>query len=155
MSSVAEENKQEKLNQETAKAVQSSGGINYLYAEYIRKVANRVVQSEDSVVDRLQPNVHVDIKEEAWRQAICVTLAYLKRFKMEESIATMRTEFPETPAKSGYSKRSDLEAFFSETADIISEVKRKNFDKRVKAFADEAGLDAAMPSAKKEKRHKH
>lgn len=155
MSSASEESKQERLNQDTAKAVEASGGINYLYAEYIRKVANRVVASEDTIVDRLQPNVHVNIREEAWRQAICVTLAYLKRFKMEESIATMRSEFPETPVKSGYSKRSDLEAFFSETADIISDMKRKNFDRRVKEFADEAGLDPAMPVQKKEKRHRH
>ena len=150
----AEEAKQLKLNEDTEEAVKSSGGVNFLYAEYIHKILERVVNSDDTVVDRLQPNVRVNIREEAWRQAICVTLAYLKRFKMEESIATMRTEFPETPAKSGFAKKADLELFFSDIAGVISEMKDMKFDRRVKLFADEAGLDPLV-QPKKEKKRRH
>ena len=151
----AEEAKQEKLNEETAAAVLNSGGVNFLYAEYIHKVLQHVVNSDDTVVERLQPNVRVDLTQEAWRQALCVVLAYLKRFKMDESIQTMRTEFPETPAKSGFAKKADLELFFSDTADIITQIKSTSFEKRVKLFADEAGLDPLLQTTKKERKHRH
>ena len=150
-----EEAKQEKLNEDTAAAVQNSGGVNFLYAEYIHKVLQHVVNSDDTVVERFQPNVRVDMQQEAWRQAICVVLAYLKRFKMDESIQTMRTEFPDTPSKSGFAKKADLEMFFTDIADVISQVKSTSFERRVKLFADEAGLDPLLQTTRKERKHKH
>lgn len=149
-----EEAKQEKLNQDTAEAVEKAGGINYLYAEYIHKVLTHVTNSDETVVERLQPNVRVNMEDEAWRQAVCLTLAYLKRHKMEESIQTMRTEFPDTPAKSGFAKKSDLEGFFEEIGGTIQEIKSTAFEKRVKLFADEAGLDPLAPVVAKERKHK-
>lgn len=154
--SVKADVKQERLNEETQQEIEKAGATNFLQAEFYHKFAEHAIGSDDPLLSRVQPNPNIDMNNEAWREALCVTLAYLKRYKMTESIETLRTEFPDTPAKSGFQRKQDLESFFEDVATIIVDMKSRPLEKRISMFSEEAGLP---PPKRKEKstksRHHH
>lgn len=152
--SVNDDLKQQRLEEESQIAIEKAGGHNFLQAEFYRKFAERAIGNDEPILSRVQPDININMNNEAWRQAVCVTLAYLKRFKMEESIATLRTEFKDTPNKSGFSKKADLEEFFEDVANVIIDKKSQSLEKRVALFSDEAGLPPPKHIKKDKKSHR-
>ena len=145
----AEDKKQFELDQKTAAVIEQNGGVNFLYAEYLRKFAEIAVGSNDPILSRFQPDIKVDMEDPAWELGLRVTLAFLKRYKMSETTSTMKVEFPETPEKSGFAKRSQLDSFFEQIAQTIQEVKSTSFSKHVDSFALEAGLPIPKPKTQR------
>jgi len=164
----SEDRKQRELDQKTAEVIESNGGINFLYAEYLRKFAEVAVGGQEPILSRLQPDIKINMDDPSWELGLRATLAFLKRYKMNETTATMRIEFPETPEKTGFAKRSNLDSFFDQIAETIEDVRKTPFQTQVDEFATEAGLPINKPKSSKKgapqpseasrsegRRHKH
>ena len=146
--------KQAEIDAKTAELVQQQGGVNFLNANYIHLFAQSAIGANDAILSRLQPDIQVDMEDPAWRQAMCVALAFIKRYKLEETKETMKLEFPEEkglPTKTGFSKSKDLEAFFDKIANAIGDMKSRSFDANVDLFVQEAGLPVEKPKREERK----
>ena len=88
--------KQDKLNEDVRDAITKAGGQNYIQASYMRELCKAVLRSESETLDALQPDV-IDSKEETWVKALKLSMAFLRRYKMDLTIATMRYEYRGCP----------------------------------------------------------
>ena len=150
----ADDVKQAEIDAKTAQIVTENGGANFLNANYIHLFAESAIGAQDAILARLQPDVQVDMEDPAWRQAMCVALAFIKRYKLEETKETMKLEFPEEkglPTKTGFSKSKDLEAFFDKIARAIADMKQRSFERNVDLFVQEAGLPVEKPKREERK----
>ena len=150
----ADDVKQAEIDARTAEVVTEHGGANFLNANYIHLFAQSAIGANDAILARLQPDVQVDMEDPAWRQAMCVALAFIKRYKLEETKETMKLEFPEEkglPTKTGFSKSKDLEAFFDKIARAVNDMKQRSFERNVDLFVQEAGLPVEKPKREERK----
>lgn len=132
--------KQQELNQKTAKLIEDHGGLNYLNASYIHQFAQASIGAKDAILDRLQPDVDIDMNDPAWKQAICVVFAFIKRYKLQETRGCMELEFKDLPEKTGFAKSKDLDSFFAQVASIVKTMRERSFEKNVSLFVAENGL---------------
>ncbi|EAY07486.1 hypothetical protein TVAG_499740 [Trichomonas vaginalis G3] len=140
----ADDVKQAEIDAKTTAIIAENGGINYLNANYIHNFAKSAIGANDAILARLQPDIDVDMNDPAWRRAMCVALAFIKRYHLDETRETMKLEFPEEkglPSKTGFSKSKDIEAFFDKIAVAVADMKSRTFEKNVDLFAEEAGLE--------------
>lgn len=153
----ADDVKQAEIDAKTAAIIAENGGLNYLNANYIHNFAKSAIGANDAILARLQPDIDVDMNDPAWRQAICVALAFIKRYHLDETLDTMRLEFPEEkglPHKTGFTKSKDIEAFFDKIAVAVADMKSRTFEKNVDLFAAEAGLEVNKRPTRESRRNK-
>ena len=155
-------NKQEELDRQTAYVIEKNGGHNILYAEYLRLTADLAADSEATVFDHLQPEITYTKKDAAFMNALKYCMAYLKSYKMNETLETMKIEFPDLPKKTGYSRRSELENSWSNLLNTIDKVKRIPIEVQVAEFSRAVGLPpppepqkVKKPRQTGEKKHHH
>lgn len=149
MSAAGKMTKQDELNAQTDMVIEEQGGNNYLYAEYMRYVAETVLESDETFTDRFQPDIKCPLEQKAYEEAFKIVLGYLKLYKMRETIKVINAEFPDTPAKSGFSRRSELDSCFANLSDTMKTIRKKKFETTVAEFAEQAGLP---PSQKKQRK---
>ena len=155
-------NKQEELDRQTAYVIEKNGGHNILYAEYLRLTADLASESEATVFDHLQPEITYTKKDAAFMNALKYCMAYLKSYKMTETLETMKIEFPDLPKKTGYSRRSELENSWANLLNTIDQVKRIPIEVQVAEFSRAVGLPpppepqkVKKPRQTGEKKHHH
>lgn len=148
--------KQEDLNRQTAYVIEKNGGHNLLYAEYLRLTADLAAESEATVFGHLQPEITYTKKNAAFMNALKFCMAYLKSYKMHETLETMKIEFPELPKKTGYSRRSELENSWSNLLNTIDQIKKMPIEEQVAAFSKAVGLPPPpeKPKVKKPRQEK-
>ena len=159
--------KQDELDQETARVIQENGGHNILYAEYLKMTAKLASENDATVLDHLQPEINYTKKDKAFWDALKYCMAYLKSYKMRETLETMKIEYPDLPQKSGYSRRSELHRTWENLQSTIEQIVKRPFDEEVKIFCKLAGLPPPQPKRRKvpppptkeqnkqEKKHRH
>ena len=160
--------KQEELDRETARVVEENGGHNILYAEYLKMTARLASESDATVFDHLQPEINYSKKDKAFWDALKFCMAYLKSYKMKETLETMRIEYPDLPAKTGYSRRSELQRTWDNLQSTIEEIVKRPFEEDIRVFCKIVGLEPpkqrrrqkvpppqAQPDKKEEKRRHH
>ena len=128
-----DEVKQERLDEGTVKAVTKAGGTNFIQSEYIKEVAKVAIKSESATLTAVKPHVKVH-STKAWNQALLLAVAFLKRYKMNQTIETLRTEYPETPKSTGYSRASEVEGSFNDLLALADDLKNVKFRERVEIF---------------------
>ena len=134
-----DEVKQERLDEETVKAVTKAGGTNFIQSEYIKEVAKVAMGSDSPTLTSIHPNVRIN-ETKGWKQALLLAVAFLKRHKMNQTIETMRTEWAETPKSTGYARASEVENTFSDLLALADDLKNVNFAERVEIFWSNASI---------------
>ena len=132
--------KQDELDRETARVVQEHGGHNLLYAEYLKMTARLASESDATVFDHLQPEINYTKKDKAFWDALKYCMAYLKSYKMKETLETMKIEYPDLPAKTGYARRSELQRTWDNLQTTVDQIMKRPFDEEIKAFSKIVGL---------------
>jgi hypothetical protein len=153
-------NKQEELNRQTAYVIERNGGHNILYAEYLKLTADLAAESEATIFGHLQPEIKYTKKDVAFMNALKFCMAFLKSYKMKETLETMKIEFPELPRKTGYSRRSELENTWSNLLNTLDDIKKLSIEDRVEAFSEAVGLPPPKAKPRKsnqdrEKKRRH
>lgn len=104
--------KQEKLNKAVERDVRAAGGHNYIQARYGKEVCRAVLTCDSDKFDFLLPDVNSS-EDKAWTVALKLSMAFLRRYKMDTTLTTIRMEQPAVPRHSGFSKASDVDATFA------------------------------------------
>ena len=121
----------EELDRKTREAVDKAGGSWHLQAMLLRDLADVISTEENEKLESLKrPPVIED--SEAWGEAICLCLAFLRRCRMKETIATMQLEVGNLPRDVGYSKGSEIDGVFKE---LLRNKKKIPIEDRVHEFA--------------------
>lgn len=108
---VSRDVKQDALNREVSLVVKEVGGPNFIQASYIKEVCKQVLSSDSEKFDRLQRDV-VEFDKESWMRALKLSLAFLRRYKMDATVSTIKHENPGTPKSTGYSRASEVDSEF-------------------------------------------
>ncbi|EAX97813.1 hypothetical protein TVAG_411750 [Trichomonas vaginalis G3] len=137
--------KQEDLDELTAQYIERNGGNNLLYAEYLRMTADLAAESDATVFNHLEPDIKYTVNDKAFMEALKYCIAFLKSNKMVETLATMRTEYPELPNKTGYARRTEIERSWENMLETSHKLGQRKFEKTVKNFANELGLEDYQP----------
>lgn len=127
------DSKQEKLGQEINKAIIKCGGQNNCQAKYFQEMCNYIVGNNNSIYETLQPDIKIK-KSKAWNQAIVFVSTYLKRYNMELSLQTMKTEFSNCPKPTNYKNSSIIDAAFSNLIVFSKDLSKMTFEERVQEF---------------------
>jgi hypothetical protein len=88
----------------------------------------------------------------AWVDALRLAIAFLKRYKMTDTVATLRMEAPNAPKQTGYGRASEVDAAFGDVLDVATALASFTIDDRVTTFAEE--LDAYLAEADQYSPHK-
>jgi uncharacterized protein (DUF58 family) len=123
------------------RAVTEAGGVNFIHARFVQEVAELVMHDPPESVISVQPTIRVG-DSEAWGRAFRLAIAYLNRFKMNQTSGTVKMEFPETPKSTGYTRASGVDAAFHDLLEVIEDLEQVPFDEKVDAFVHE--LDAHL-----------
>jgi hypothetical protein len=117
----------------------NAGAANNLRSKFLKEVSKSVIG--DFRFLTIQPNVkHMD--SVAWSRCLCFVVAYLRRYKMDNTLQTMKAECPILPKNTGFQRASDLELFLrtiKKTSIIVSD---QTFDERVIDFKDKMMKDS-------------
>lgn len=128
--------RQEQLDDATMKAVAKAGADNYIQAKYIREVGVVANESKSKTLApyRTIPKV---LENKAFTEAMMLVVAYLKRYKMNQTIEAMRTEYEKTPKTTGYSRASEVHAAFDDLLGIAEHLENVWFEQRVRTLEGE------------------
>lgn len=134
--------RQEQLDEATMRAVTEAGGGNYIQAKYIREVGNVAVESQSKILApyRTVPKV---LENKAFTEALMLVVAYLKRYKMNQTIEAMRTEYQKTPKTTGYSRASEVHQAFDDLLGIAQHMENVWFEQRVREL--EGDIQDTLP----------
>lgn len=128
--------RQEQLDDATMKAVTKAGAGNYIQAKYIREVGNVAAESKSTTLSvyRTTPKV---LKNKAFSEALLLVVAYLKRYKMNQTIEAIRTEYMETPKTTGYARASEVQSAMDDLLEIARNLEDVQFEQRVRELEDD------------------
>ncbi|OHS96527.1 hypothetical protein TRFO_09916 [Tritrichomonas foetus] len=137
--------KQHRLDQEAAKVIEECGGINYIQSQYMLELTKEVVGNEKPVLANLQPVITIPEENEAWSKALCLAVAYIKRYKMTSTLSSMKAEYDQVPHKTGYSRASEVEASFKSVLDFAESLRSVTSEDKIKQFTKE--VNEAFPES--------
>lgn len=122
------------LDRKVDRDIQKAGGNNVIQAKYIREIGKQINLSTDRKVDRLKsaPYVHDD---EAWQKAFNLCVAYLRRYKMDTTLSTIKDEGISVPKETGYQRASDVNNQFRRFDLISANLGALTFRDRVEELA--------------------
>ncbi|OHT16598.1 hypothetical protein TRFO_41709 [Tritrichomonas foetus] len=128
--------KQDKLDEETTRIIIKCGGGNNAQARYFQELSSHVVGNENEAFESLQPDMKIT-NAKAWRQAVCLVNAYLKRYRMELTLQTIKTEYVQNPKSTGYKSASVVDSTMKNLLKLSKDIKNINFEERAQEFNDE------------------
>ena len=147
--------KQNKLDEKVSETVAEHGGLNYIQAKYISQLCEVVVnnpdlseESENKLRD-LQPKVKSDLlsENELYRRALCISVAFIKRYKMLQTLDAIKREYNQTPKSTGFSKASELERTFGELFQTARDSTEVPFNTKARAFEKKVSELYEVPPA--------
>jgi hypothetical protein len=141
---------QGRLDEQTGRAVRVSGGSNFLQAEYTKEVALVAMENRRGLIEYLYPEANI-MNSEAWTKAFMLAVGFLRRYKMNQTIATIRAEFRDTPRSSVYSRGSEIDQVFKGLLEVSRALKDFSFEERVARFEEKVRRD--IPGAVTKSRH--
>jgi hypothetical protein len=125
--------------------VTAAGGTNFVQSEWVKQVAGVVQADESGTFLSIRSNVQIG-EAQVWQQALRLAMAFLKRYKMSQTLATVKIEYPECPKSTGFSRASEVEAAFRNLSLVVGELAELPFEERVAQFEHE--IAPLMPKPK-------
>jgi hypothetical protein len=127
---------QEKLNTETMETYYAKGGANDTQARYIAGIAQAVLVDGRDIFTPLKPRI-VDHDEQQWVKSICYCIAYLRKYKMEKTLQTIKAECQNLPKSTGFSRTSELGIFWQKLLKTSVRLGDKTFDEWVIEYKEQ------------------
>jgi hypothetical protein len=132
-------------------AVAAAGGVNHVQGGYYRHVAEFVMTEPAEFLESIKPVIRIG-DSKAWVDALRLAIAFLKRYKMADTVATLRVEAPNAPKQTGYGRASEVDSAFGGLLDVATDLASFAFDDRVTTFAEE--LDSSVADADQDSQQK-
>lgn len=149
--------KQNRLDLEAAEVIRAAGGFNYLQTQYhleIAKIINSMKKENENneeesasenqinpILENLLPQISIVEGNEAWKKALCLVVAFVKRYKMSSTLATMKIEYEQTPKTTGYAKSKEVDASFKSILDYAESAKEVKTKDRIKQFVQDVNQE--------------
>ena len=105
-------------------------------ARYIYEISKFAVHNDSSFMLPLQPRIR-DMSNECWIKTLCYCLAYLRRYKMDLTLQTIKIECPKLPKSTGFSRTSDLDKFWRLLKKSANSLSNKDFNEWVIDFKED------------------
>ena len=125
--------KQNRLDERVSKTVSEKGGVNYVQAEYVSELCGAVVGSSSEKLFDLQPRIK-DLSSDTYYKALCLSIAFLKRYKMTQTVDSLRKEFPQAPKSTGFARASEVDAFFEQLFQQVEKSREDSFYHKARVF---------------------
>ena len=122
------------LDKKVDDAVRSAGGTNNLQARYVREIGKQVNISDDPALDRVRSAVEIP-DDPSWQKAFNFCIAYLRRYKMDQTVLSIKDEGAIVPRETGYNRASDVTKQFREFEKISANLGVLTFRDRVELLA--------------------
>ncbi|EAY03158.1 hypothetical protein TVAG_345320 [Trichomonas vaginalis G3] len=126
---------QQQLNESSHEIFEKRGAANHLRAQFVKDISKIVINSSNPNLISIQPHVK-PMDSAAWSRCLCFVVAYLRRYKMEQTLQAMKHECPILPKNTGFHRASDLEIFFGTIKKTAIVVADQSFDERVIEFKE-------------------
>lgn len=123
------------LERELIESYKEKGGLNDIQSRYIYEIAKAITGSKNNVFASLQPHVK-RMDNVIWEKCLCFCFAYLRRYKMDKTIQTMKLECSELPKSTGFGKVSELDIFWLKLMKTSNALASKSFDEWVIEYRD-------------------
>lgn len=127
------------LNRRVEYELKRVGCENNLKSRYLKDVSKIINEPENQKCKNLKSGV-VMYKIESWDKAFKTVIAFLKRYKMTNTLEAISSEFVYVPIKTGFKFASDLEAFFHKI--INRKDTHRDIMRKIDRFSKEIGLDS-------------
>ena len=128
--------KQKKLDTLAFIEYQEKGCPNIVQARFMKEIGRLVHHENNPKLASLMssPKSRDTV---AWQKAELFCIAYLRRYKMEETLRAIKSEGGAVPKETGFKKSSDLERFYKKLMITTNAIKDKTFKERVSEFNEE------------------
>ena len=137
MSKIEELNEsQSSLNTQTLEVYYTKGGSNDAQARYLSGIAQAVLLDDREIFTPLKPRI-IDHDEQQWVKSICFCIAYLRKYKMDKTLQTIKAECQNLPKSTGFSKASELAAFWQKLLKTSVRLGDKTFDEWVIEYKEQ------------------
>ena len=100
------------LRSATMIAMSRIGISNVINSRYIAGVGKIATSNNNPLFSHIQPKLSKNKNSVAWNQTLKVVLAFLKRYKMTETIGIIRYEDRDYPKETGFTHSKELENYF-------------------------------------------
>lgn len=127
----------------TARRYALSGADNFCEAKTLRLLAYAVSESDKQELQPLQSSVNIKMNITAWAQAYHLVISYLKSHKMEQTIRTVRTEYPKVAQPRVRNKITPklVEKYFTNIFLMKPIVRDRTFDQKVEEFMEDLKIE--------------
>ena len=105
-----------------------------LHARYVREIAKQVNLSDDPALDRVSSAVEIP-DDPSWQKAFNLCIAFLRRYRMDYTVLSIKDEGAIVPRETGYNKASDVTKQFREFEKISANLGVLTFRDRVELLA--------------------
>ena len=105
--------KQSRLNEAVERDVKAAGGHNFIQACYLKGLCRAVITCDTDKFDEIQPDVN-ESTDRAWIAATKLVMAFLRRYKMDTTLATLKMEHPGAPRSLGFARANDVDKAFED-----------------------------------------
>lgn len=133
------------MNSEITKVMQRNGANSVLHARYIRELGKSLCSSKDPVTLKYKPKLKIIDKDKAWDKALCLVVSYLRRYKMDSTLSSMRDEGATIPKDTGFQKASDVNNAFREFTSVYERLGAQTFRDRVEYFSQPSASKRSKP----------
>ncbi|KAK8833963.1 hypothetical protein M9Y10_011637 [Tritrichomonas musculus] len=148
--------KQNRLDSKAAEVIRAVGGFNYIQTQYqleLAKVINGIENETDGntdeaneyhinpILQNLLPQISIVEGNEAWRKAFCLVVAFIKRYKMNSTLATMKIEYDKVPKTTGYARSKEVDASFKSILDYADSAKEVTIKDKIKQFVNDVNQE--------------
>ena len=127
------EDQTKRLDFETSKALDKTGTINNLQAMYYSEVSKAVVSTKNPVLHFVQPKIKIQ-QNEQWKRSLIFVIRFLRKYKMEHTIETIKTEFPRMNQMFDLKNINQNPLLMDEIMSISDDLGERTFDFRVAEF---------------------
>ncbi|OHT16783.1 hypothetical protein TRFO_41554 [Tritrichomonas foetus] len=131
-----DEKKQVKLDEETENYIERVGGLNHFQAQFHAEVAQAAINSELALLQDLKPQIK-DLKRQAWKKAFCLSLAFIKRYKMRLTVDALKVEYDQIPKKTGFTHGHEVDSYFNVLLQISQNLENASFEELAEQYANE------------------
>jgi hypothetical protein len=141
------------LDKKVDEAVRTAGGTNNLHAKYIREIGKQINVLDDPALDRLRSAVEIP-DDPNWQKAFNLCVAFLRRYKMEATLSSIKDEGAIVPKDTGYARASDVNNQFRDFKKVSEDLALLTFRDRVELLA-KAGEKPKQQQTKKQSAASH
>ena len=136
---------QDEIASQVSEAFEKAGGPYHFQSETIALAAEKVVGSSEHKFCTLQPRVS-PIENDIWKDGFSLVLAFLKHYKMNNTINAIKTELGSAPfpeQKHVYDPEQTDE-YFNQLIQLKENFAKRNFDENVQNFIEDIKYDEAL-----------